>query len=148
MDIYGYIWIYSTISEINVVCCVLCFSDEGPSLETLDFAFISAVHKRFRFRLIYYIIICLQGLADNFYTAEQLLPENFKKVCGDVQHPLNLRMQEVCAFIYFLFFLLYFISFHFISFYFILFHIITFYSSLFILPTPRPFFILKLVGQK
>ena len=138
-------------------------SDEGPSLETLDFAFISAVHKRFRFRLIYYIIICLQGLADNFYTAEQLLPENFKKVCGDVQHPLNLRMQEVCAFIYlflfFIFFILFhFISFHFISFhfilfyfivfYFILFHIITFYSSLFILPTPRPFFILKLVGQK
>jgi hypothetical protein len=37
----------------------------------------------------------LQGLADNFYDAKQLLPETFKKVCEDVNHPLNLRMHEV-----------------------------------------------------
>jgi hypothetical protein len=39
--------------------------------------------------------VSLQGLADNFYDAKQLLPETFKKVCEDVNYPLNLRMHEV-----------------------------------------------------
>ncbi len=39
--------------------------------------------------------VSFQGLADNFYDAKQLLPETFKKVCEDVNYPLNLRMHEV-----------------------------------------------------
>lgn len=39
-------------------------------------------------------ILIDQGLGDNFYSAGQLLPENFKKVCDEVQFPLNLRIHE------------------------------------------------------
>ncbi|XP_028405447.1 S-formylglutathione hydrolase-like [Dendronephthya gigantea] len=39
-------------------------------------------------------ILIDQGLGDNFYDAKQLLPENFKKVCEEVNYPLNLRMHE------------------------------------------------------
>jgi len=39
-------------------------------------------------------ILIDQGVADNFYPAGQLLPENFQTVCDEVKHPLDLRMQE------------------------------------------------------
>jgi len=39
-------------------------------------------------------ILIDQGVADNFYPAKQLLPENFETVCKEKGHPLNLRMQE------------------------------------------------------
>lgn len=41
------------------------------------------------------VLFLFQGLGDNFYDAKQLLPENFKKVCEEVNYPLNLRMHEV-----------------------------------------------------
>jgi len=39
-------------------------------------------------------ILIDQGVADNFYPAKQLLPENFQSVCDEVSHPVKIRMQE------------------------------------------------------
>lgn len=44
-----------------------------------------------------FFLVSLQGLADTFYEAKQLLPETFKRSCEESDYPLNLRMHEVSS---------------------------------------------------
>ena len=48
-----------------------------------------------------HILTCqLQGKADNFLSAGQLLPDKFVAACAEAKVPVVLRMQEVFIYIY------------------------------------------------